>query len=98
MFYNNLISIPILIVASFAFEDWGAANLEQNLYFPLPVNLLITALLTNEIVFCLPSSSLGFPLYSSAIPLRGVYALPLQLLIGTCSLPGPSSPLVWPVH
>lgn len=32
MFYNNLISIPILIVASFAFEDWGAANLAQNLY------------------------------------------------------------------
>lgn len=32
MFYNNLISIPILIIASFAFEDWGAANLEQNLY------------------------------------------------------------------
>jgi len=30
MFYNNLISIPILVVASFAFEDWGAANLEQN--------------------------------------------------------------------
>ena len=35
MFYNNLISIPILMIASFAFEDWGAANLEQNLYFPL---------------------------------------------------------------
>ena len=32
MFYNNLISIPILIVASFAFEDWGVANLDQNLY------------------------------------------------------------------
>ena len=32
MFYNNLISIPILVVASFAFEDWGGANLEQNLY------------------------------------------------------------------
>ena len=31
MFYNNLISIPILVVASFAFEDWGGANLEQNL-------------------------------------------------------------------
>jgi GDP-mannose transporter len=34
MFYNNLISIPVLVVASFAFEDWGAANLEQNLYGP----------------------------------------------------------------
>jgi GDP-mannose transporter len=32
MFFNNLISIPILVVSSFAFEDWGAANLEQNLY------------------------------------------------------------------
>jgi GDP-mannose transporter len=35
MFYNNLISIPILVVASFAFEDWGTANLEQNLYIAL---------------------------------------------------------------
>ena len=34
MFYNNLLSIPILMVASFAFEDWGAANIEQNLYHP----------------------------------------------------------------
>jgi hypothetical protein len=49
MFYNNLISIPILVVASFAFEDWGAANLEQNLYSPqFKVNI---ALRTTEIVF-----------------------------------------------
>lgn len=31
MFYNNLLSIPILIIASFAFEDWGVTNLEHNL-------------------------------------------------------------------
>jgi len=41
MFYNNLISIPILVVASFAFEDWGGANLEQNLYFLFLLRLLM---------------------------------------------------------
>jgi len=32
MFYNNLLSIPILVAASFTFEDWGADNLIKNLY------------------------------------------------------------------
>lgn len=50
MFYNNLISIPILVVASFAFEDWGAANLEQNLY-SLQFTTNFIAQRTTEIVF-----------------------------------------------
>jgi len=32
MFYNNLLSIPILIAASFTFEDWGGENVAKNLY------------------------------------------------------------------
>jgi len=36
MFYNNLLSIPILMVASFVIEDWGASNIGQNLYHPDP--------------------------------------------------------------
>ncbi|CAK7896266.1 GDP-mannose transporter 1 [[Candida] anglica] len=30
MYYNNLLSIPILLVASLAFEDWSAVNVEKN--------------------------------------------------------------------
>lgn len=29
-YYNNLLSIPILLVASFIFEDWSPANIEVN--------------------------------------------------------------------
>lgn len=31
MFYNNLLSIPILAVFSFIIEDWGSENLSRNL-------------------------------------------------------------------
>lgn len=31
MFYNNLLSIPVLAVFSLLFEDWGSENLTQNL-------------------------------------------------------------------
>lgn len=30
MFYNNLLSIPVLVVASLIFEDWGAKSLALN--------------------------------------------------------------------
>ena len=32
MFYNNLLSIPILAVFSLLLEDWSSANLQRNLY------------------------------------------------------------------
>ena len=32
MFYNNLLSIPVLVVASVVVEDWGSASLTRNLY------------------------------------------------------------------
>lgn len=31
MFYNNLLSIPILAIFSFTVEDWGSENLSRNL-------------------------------------------------------------------
>lgn len=31
MFYNNLLSIPILVVFSIILEDWGIENLTRNL-------------------------------------------------------------------
>jgi GDP-mannose transporter len=33
MFYNNLLTIPVLVVASLVFEDWSAENLARN--FPV---------------------------------------------------------------
>lgn len=33
MFYNNLLTIPILLVASVGFEDWSSANIAKN--FPI---------------------------------------------------------------
>jgi GDP-mannose transporter len=32
MFYNNLLSIPVLAVFSLLIEDWGSENLTRNLY------------------------------------------------------------------
>jgi GDP-mannose transporter len=37
MFYNNLLSIPILIVFSLVVEDWSVANLERNLSVQHPL-------------------------------------------------------------
>ena len=34
MFYNNLLSIPVLAVASIIAEDWGYDNLTRNLCAP----------------------------------------------------------------
>jgi GDP-mannose transporter len=31
MFYNNLLCIPVLVLASIIVEDWGAENLQLNL-------------------------------------------------------------------
>ena len=30
VFYNNLLSIPVLAAFSFLFEDWGFENLNRN--------------------------------------------------------------------
>jgi UDP-galactose transporter len=44
MFYNNLLSIPILIAASLIFEDWSSENVAKN--FPIENrNALITAMI-----------------------------------------------------
>lgn len=43
MFYNNLLSIPVLAVFSFLFEDWGYENLNRS--FPIETrNILLSAI------------------------------------------------------
>lgn len=36
MFYNNLLSVPVLIISSVLVEDWGTASLAANLCATLP--------------------------------------------------------------
>lgn len=40
MFYNNLLSIPVLAVFSIIVEDWGTDNLSRNLCAVLALRLL----------------------------------------------------------
>ncbi|CAG8716046.1 20130_t:CDS:2 [Gigaspora margarita] len=48
VYYNNLLSIPLLIILSFTIEDWGVGNLEKN--FPIEVrNTLVMAILFSGI-------------------------------------------------
>jgi len=43
MFYNNLLSIPVLVVFSFVVEDWGSESLNRN--FPAATrNVLLFAI------------------------------------------------------
>ncbi|EMD38859.1 hypothetical protein CERSUDRAFT_112581 [Gelatoporia subvermispora B] len=43
MFYNNLLSIPVLVVASLVFENWGTENLIKN-FPPETRNFLLFAI------------------------------------------------------
>lgn len=38
MFYNNLLSIPVLAVFSLIAEDWSSTNLTRNLYVAPPTS------------------------------------------------------------
>jgi GDP-mannose transporter len=44
MFYNNLLSIPILIVCSIVLENWSSVNIAKN-FPPLERNNLIVAMI-----------------------------------------------------
>jgi len=58
MFYNNLLTVPILIVASLLLEDWSSANIIRN--FPPETR--------NQIIFAMVITGLGtvFISYTSA--------------------------------
>ncbi len=44
MFYNNVLSIPILLVSSLLLENWSSANLDIN-FPPLQKNRIILAMI-----------------------------------------------------
>ena len=43
MFYNNLLTVPILILTTFFFEDWSSENISQN-FPPETRNTIILAM------------------------------------------------------
>ena len=44
MFYNNLLTIPILLVASLLVEDWSSVNMAKN-FPPISRNAIISAMI-----------------------------------------------------
>lgn len=40
MFYNNVLSIPILLVASLVLENWSSENVEKNFPAPQRTNII----------------------------------------------------------
>lgn len=51
MYYNNLLSIPVLLVGSLLFEDWSAENVARN--FPLDTRNTVIFLMVMSGVFSL---------------------------------------------
>lgn len=41
MFYNNVLSIPILLLCSVFLEDWSSANVEKNFPAPQRTNIIM---------------------------------------------------------
>lgn len=46
MFYNNLLSIPVLILATLVVEDWSAENIARNFPIASRTNILIAMVLS----------------------------------------------------
>jgi GDP-mannose transporter len=46
MFYNNLLSIPVLILATLLIEDWSAENIARNFPVVSRINILIAMILS----------------------------------------------------
>src|SRR6201995_390897 len=46
MFYNNLLSIPVLLVCTLLLEDWSTANVDRNFPADSKNNMLIAMLIS----------------------------------------------------
>ncbi|KAG1060124.1 hypothetical protein G6F42_028076 [Rhizopus arrhizus] len=57
VYYNNLLSIPLLIIPSFIFEDWSAESLTKN--FPADVRqaMLIAMVFSGASAFAMSYAS-----------------------------------------
>ena len=52
MFYNNILGLPILLCASFCFEDWSAPNLATNLSGDSLTAMIISGMASVGISYC----------------------------------------------
>lgn len=52
MFYNNILGLPILLFASFCFEDWSSANLATNLSKDSLTAMIISGMASVGISYC----------------------------------------------
>lgn len=52
MYYNNVLSIPILLLSSFLVEDWSQANLEENFSKSSFITMVISGLSAVGISYC----------------------------------------------
>ena len=57
MYYNNLLTIPILLIASLFLEDWSSANIAKN--FPLEYrnNIIMAMLFSGLSTVCISYTS-----------------------------------------
>ena len=46
MFYNNLLTVPILVITTFFFEDWSAASINQNFPPESRNNIILAMVIT----------------------------------------------------
>ena len=46
MFYNNLLSIPVLIIFTFLVEDWSSQNINRNFPAPDRTNIFMAMILS----------------------------------------------------
>lgn len=52
MFYNNVLALPIMLVASFLIEDWSSANVAVNLSQDSVIAMIISGLNSVGISYC----------------------------------------------
>jgi len=52
MYYNNVLSIPILLISSFILEDWSQENLNINFSKPSIIAMIISGLASVGISYC----------------------------------------------
>lgn len=52
MYYNNVLSIPILLLSSFILEDWSPANLNANFNKPSIIAMMVSGLASVGISYC----------------------------------------------
>lgn len=83
MFYNNLLSIPVLFVFSLIIEDWGAASFSRNLYVPFFFFFFLSSFLRLTITYHYsPEEGRAFLL--SAIAFSGAAAVFISYSTAWC--------------